>query len=196
MNFIKNNAINFGSRVINNYLTGNLQGINANAVSEDFNNWNILDENGERVLTFDSFIKSSVNSESKVTQMPVERGSFVDYNIVKTPLNMSVTLVKSGSSDELSEYVNTLLELVDSTKLVTVITPEKEYNNMKIVKVNFDRSTDNGVNIILAECNFLEIRQVQSKYGNARLQGKSSRGLQQPKAKETSGLKGILSYIS
>ena len=193
MNFIKNNAINFGSRIINNYLTGNLQGINA--VSEDFNNWNIIDENGERVLTFDSFIKSSVNSESKVTQMPVERGSFVDYNIVKTPLNMTVTLVKSGSSDELSEYVNTLLELVDSTKLVTVITPEKEYNNMKIVKVNFDRSTDKGVNIILAECNFLEIRQVQSKYGNARLRGKSSRGLQQPK-KETSGLKGILSYIS
>lgn len=194
MNFIKNNAINFGSRIINNYLTGNLQGINA--VSEDFNNWNIIDENGERVLTFDSFIKSSVNSESKVTQMPVERGSFVDYNIVKTPLNMSVTLVKSGSSDELSEYVNTLLELVDSTKLVTVITPEKEYNNMKIVKVNFDRSTDKGVNIILAECNFLEIRQVQSKYGNARLQGKRSRGLQQPKSKETSGLKGILGYIS
>ena len=194
MNFIKNNAINFGSRVINNYLTGNLQ--NINAVSEDFNNWNIIDENGERVLTFDSFIKSSVNSESKVTQMPVERGSFVDYNIVKTPLNMTVTLVKSGSSDELSEYVNTLLELVDSTKLVTVITPEKEYNNMKIIKVNFDRSTDNGVNIILAECNFLEIRQVQSKYGNARLQGKRSRGLQQPKPKETSAIKGILSYIS
>ena len=194
MNFIKNNAINFGSRVINNYLTGSKQ--NINAVSEDFNNWNIIDENGQRVLTFDSFIKSSVNSESKVTQMPVEKGSFVDYNIVKTPLNMSVTLVKSGSSDELSEYVNTLLELVDSTKLVTVITPEKEYNNMKIVKVNFDRSTDNGVNIILAECNFLEIRQVQSKYGNSRLQGKSSRGLQQPKAKETSGLKGILGYIS
>lgn len=195
MNFVKNNSVNFGSKAINNYLTGNLQG--ANAVSEDFNNWNILDENGQRVLTFDSFIKSSVNSESKVTQMPVEKGSFVDYNIVKTPLNMSVTLVKSGSSDELSEYVNTLLELVDSTKLVTVITPEKEYNNMKIVKVNFDRSTDNGVNIILAECNFLEIRQVQSKYGNARLQGKTSRGLQQPKAnKETSGLKGILGYIS
>ena len=194
MNFIKNNAINFGSRVINNYLTGSKQ--NINAVSEDFNNWNILDENGQRVLTFDSFIKSSVNSESKVTQMPVERGSFVDYNIVKTPLNLSVTLVKSGSSDELSEYVNTLLELVDSTKLVTVITPEKEYNNMKIIKVNFDRSTDNGVNIILAECNFLEIRQVQSKYGNSKLQGKSSRGLQQPKAKETSGLKGILGYIS
>src|SRR5574344_1658146 len=194
MNFIKNNAINFGSRVINNYLTGNLQ--NINAVSEDFNNWNIVDEEGERVLTFDSFIKSSVNSESKVTQMPVEKGSFVDYNIIKTPLNMTVTLVKSGSSDELSEYVNTLLELVDITKLVTVITPEKEYNNMKLTKVNFDRSTDNGVNIILAECNFLEIRQVQSKYGNAKLHGKTSRVLQQPKTKETSALKGILGYIS
>ena len=33
-NFIKNNAVNFGSRIINNYLTGNLQGINA--VNEDF----------------------------------------------------------------------------------------------------------------------------------------------------------------
>ena len=53
------------------------------------------------------------------------------------------------------------------------------------------------MNIILAECNFLEIRQVQSKYGNARLQGKTSRGLQQPKAKakETSGLKGILGKL-
>ena len=45
MNFVKNNSVNFGSKAINNYLTGNLQG--ANAVSEDFNNLNILDENGQ-----------------------------------------------------------------------------------------------------------------------------------------------------
>ena len=94
MNFVKNNSVNFGSKVINNYLTGNLQG--TNAVSEDFNNWNIVDENGQRVLTFDSFIKSSVNSESKVTQMPVEKGSFVDYNIVKTPLNITKKVGMSG----------------------------------------------------------------------------------------------------
>ena len=76
--------------------------------------------------------------------------------------------------------------------------PKKEVKKdaPKPPKKENNKPAEKEVNIILAECNFLEIRQVQSKYGNARLQGKSSRGLQQPKPKETSAIKGILSYIS
>lgn len=155
--------------------------------------WTILNENAEEAFDFDVFLKQSVKSESKVTTMPVEQGSFVAYNIVQSPMEINCVLSKRGFPQDLRVYTSALLALVDSTDLVSIITPEREYFNMKLTKLAFDRSVDNGIDIIYAECSFLEIRQVTSQYTNARIARKVSRGRQQPR-KETSFLQGSAEY--
>lgn len=187
---IQNSGINFGNNIINQAVGRGIDAVTALIGVDLLNVWSIVDEVGQKVFDFDSFLTSSVNSESKITQMPVELGSFATYNLVKTPLDISVSLVKQGSSYELSAYVDALLSFVDNLTLLSIVTPEKEYKNMKLVKVNFERSAENGTDRIIADCHFLEVRQVVSQYGNARLSKKQSRGQQQPK--ETSILGGIL----
>lgn len=142
--------------------------------------WTILNESADEAFEFDVFMNANVKSEVKVTQMPVENGSFVAYNMVGSPLEINCVLAKRGMPQDLRVYTEALLALVDSTELVSIITPEREYQSMKLTKISFDRSSDTGTDIIYAECNFIEIRQVSSQYTNARVARKVSRGHQQP----------------
>lgn len=189
-------TVNYGSKFLNSKLNYGINYLENYARQYDPlgvfpARWTILNEEAEEAFDFDVFFRQNIKSESKVTQMAVEQGSFVDYNIVKTPLLSNCVLVKQGFPQDLRVYVDALLALVDSTDLVSIITPEKEYLNMKLIKCEIDRTTDNGVDTIYADCSFIEIRQVTSQYTNARVARKVSRGRQQPK--ETSFFSGIKS---
>lgn len=154
--------------------------------------WTILNENADEAFSFDVFLNANIRSEVKVTQMPVENGSFVAFNMVGSPLEINCVLAKRGFPQDLRVYTEALFTLVDSTDLVSIITPEREYSHMKLTKVNFDRTSDTGTDIIYAECNFVEIRQVSSQYTNARVARKVSRGQQQ--GTDTSLIAGGLDY--
>lgn len=196
---VANKAVNYGNKWLNNKINYGINYARNFIRSYDFlgilpEQWTLLDYDGEKAFEFSAFMQASVKSESKVTQMPVEGGSFVAYNLVKTPLEINCVLAKQGFPPDLTAYVEALLTYVDSTDLLSIVTPDKEYKDMKLTKVSFDRSAENGVDIIYAECSFVEIKQVQSKYTSARVGGKRSRGRQQ--GKETSALQGFKNWIA
>lgn len=182
-----NGKIVYGANTVKNYLRQfDYLGVMAQE-------WTLLDEAGEKAFDFDAFLNASIKSESKVAQAPVENGSFVAYNISKTPLEISCVLAKKGFPEELQPTVDALLEYVDNTALLSIITPEHEYENMKLTKISFDRSADSGVDLIVAECSFIEIKQVTTQYTSARLGKRVNRGRQQPQ--ETSALAGGLAML-
>lgn len=182
-----NNKLNLGVTYANNYLRQfDILGI----MPEQ---WTILNNGGSKAIEFTSFYKANTKLESKVTQMPVENGSFVSYNIVDTPLEMEVTLIKQGLPQDLQDVVNTLLDYISNTELVSIVTPDCEYPNMKLTKANFERSAENGTDRLICECNFVEVRQFEVEYTSARVAQKQSRGQQQ--TKPTSALAGGLSMI-
>lgn len=177
------NKINFGLNYAKNY-----------ARKFDFfgilpEQWTLLDDAGEKAFEFDSFSNLNLKSESKVIQAPVENGSFVMYNKTNTPLEISCTLIKKGFPEDLQTYVDALLEYADNTKLLSIVTPDREYQNMNLTSVSFSRSAEGGVNLIMAECAFTEIRQVTPEYTSARVGKKVSRGRQQGKPRS------MLSYL-
>lgn len=151
--------------------------------------WTLLDDAGEKAFAFDSFSNLNLKSESKVIQAPVESGGFVMYNKLNTPLEIKCTLIKKGSPEDLQVYVDALLEYADNTNLLSIVTPDREYQNMNLTSVSFSRSAEGGVNLIMAECAFTEIRQVTPEYTSARVGKKVSRGRQQGKPRS------MLSYL-
>lgn len=151
--------------------------------------WTLLDSEGEKAFDFDSFAKLNLKSESKIIQAPVEKGSFVMYNKLNTPLELKCVLIKQGLPEELQTYVDALLDYADSTNLLSIVTPDKEYTSMNLVSVSFDRSAEGGVNFIAADCAFTEVRQVTPEYTSARVAKKVNRGRQQGKPRS------MLSYI-
>lgn len=188
---IANKAVNYGNKWLNNKINYGLNYAENFVRQFDFlgmlpERWTILDDKGEKVLDFDAFHKTDISADAKIISAPVEGGSFVMYNKTRAPLELSCTLIKQGFPADLQAYVDQLLIYVDAVTLVSIVTPDKEYQNMNLTKVKFTRSAENGVDMIMAECNFQEVRQVTLQYTSAKLAQKTSRGRQQ--GKETSFL--------
>ena len=181
-----NKAVDYGNKWLNSKLS---YGVNyaRNYVRQfDFfgilpERWTLLDSEGEKAFDFDSFSSLNLKSESKVIQAPVEGGGFVMYNKTNTPLEIKCVLIKKGFPDELQPYIDALLDYTDNTDLLSIVTPDHEYQNMNLTSVSFSRSAEGGVNVIMAECAFTEIRQVTPQYTSARVGGKVNRGRQQGK---------------
>lgn len=178
--------VNYGNKWLNNKINFGLNYAENYARQLDFfgvlpERWTILDEGGQKAFDFDSFNTASIKSESKVIQAPVEGGSFVMYNKLNTPLELNCTLIKQGYPADLQAYVDALLEYADSTDLLSIVTPDKEYQNMNLSKVSFDRAADKGINLIIADCSFIEVRQVELEFTSAKVAKKASRGRQQTK---------------
>lgn len=180
--------INYGSQYLNSRINaGGLSGLpDVNLTDNGSQAWTILDETGGQAFAFDVFEKSNYKGESKIVQSPVEEGSFASYNMTLTPQEVGCTLIKRGRSDDLSAFINALQAFVESTDLLTVVTPEREYQNMKLTKATFDRSIDNGTDCIVADLSFQEVREITSEYTTVEMQEKTQRGIQQSK-KVTAG---------
>lgn len=176
--------INYGSQYLNSRInTGGLSALpNVNIADNGSQAWTILDETGEQAFSFDVFEKSNYKGESKIVQSPVEEGSFASYNMTLTPQEVGCTLIKHGRSDDLSIFINALQAFVENTDLLTVVTPEREYQNMKLTKATFDRSVDNGTDCIVADLSFQEVREITSEYTTVEMQEKTQRGVQQGKS--------------
>lgn len=195
---VANKAVNYGNKWLNSKLNYGLDYAKNYVRQFDFfgvlpERWTVLDTAGQKAFDFDAFNKLSLKSESKVIQAPVEGGGFIMYNKTNTPLELQCVLIKKGSPTELQTYVDALLTYADSTDLVSIVTPDREYQNMNLAKVSFERSAEGGVNLIAADCNFLEIRQVTAQYTSARVGQKVGRGRQQ--GKSSSGGTSILSAV-
>ena len=175
--------INYGSQYLNSRINaGGFSSLpDVNIADNGSQAWTILDETGEQAFSFDVFEKSNYKGESKIVQSPVEEGSFASYNMTLTPQEVGCTLIKRGRSDDLSAFINALQAFVESTDLLTVVTPEREYTNMKLIKATFDRSIDNGTDCIVADLSFQEVREITSEYTTVEMQEKTQRGVQQSK---------------
>ena len=175
--------VNYGSQYLNSRINaGGLSGLpDVNLADNSSQAWTILDETGEQAFSFDVFEKSNYKGESKIVQSPVEEGSFASYNMTLTPQEVGCTLIKRGGSDDLSVFINALQAFVESTDLLTVVTPEREYQSMKLTKATFDRSIDNGTDCIVADLSFQEVREITSEYTTVEMQEKTQRGIQQGK---------------
>ncbi len=194
MGVIADKAVSYGNKWLDNKINFGLNYAKNYARQFDFlgimpEQWTLLDSEGEKAFDFDSFAKLNLKSESKIIQAPVERGSFVMYNKLNTPLELKCVLIKQGLPEELQTYVDALLDYADSTNLLSIVTPDKEYSNMNLVSVSFDRSAEVGINLIIADCAFTEVRQVTPEYTSARVAKKVNRGRQQGKPRS------MLSYI-
>lgn len=191
---VANKVVNYGNKWLNSKLNYGLNYAKNYVRQFDFfgvlpEQWTVLDLSGEKAFDFDSFSRLNLKSESKVMQAAVEGGGFVMYNKLNTPLELQCVLIKKGFPSDLQAYVDSLLEYGDNTDLVSIVTPDREYQNMNLTKVAITRTADNGVDVIVAECSFIEVRQVTVEYTSARVGKKVSRGRQQ--GKQTSMLKAL-----
>ena len=127
--------------------------------------WTVSDdESGQPLLEFDTFLGLDYAQDAKVPQQPIEQGSFAAYNKVGSPYLVKVVLAKSGDASTLKAFADALEELVRGMRLVSVVTPERVYRSANVTSLRWQRTTETGVDRLIAELGLEEIRQVAPVY--------------------------------
>ena len=99
-------------------------------------------------------------------------------------MNMDITgeYIK-GTHDEIMSALTRLEVISEGTDLITIITPDNVYSDFNIVKFQYSRKVEDGIDIIYCDIGFEEVRQVESQYTNTKVPKTQQRGRQQ--AQET-----------
>jgi hypothetical protein len=144
--------------------------------------------------------------ETKVSDFPLEQGSFASYNKVEAAAAPVVTLCFTGSESDRRTFLEAIDVAVKSTELYSVVTPEATYIDYSVERYNYSRRSSKGATLLLVEISLREIRQVSSQYaqsGNGQIdQPKdagaapvSDNGKVQAPTSDTSTLKAIANKI-
>lgn len=107
--------------------------------------------------------------ETRVSDFPIERGSFASYNKVELPASPTVTLCFAGSESDRSAFLTAIDEACKSTALYSVVTPEVTYIEYSIERYNYQRRSSRGATLLIVEISLKEIRQVSAAYTTSQI---------------------------
>jgi hypothetical protein len=152
----------------------------------------------ESILSTNAF---EFSKETRISDYPIEQGSFASYNKVELPANPIVTLAFSGSESDRTMFLNQIAAACVSTELYSIATPEVVYLNYSLERYNYVRRAERGATLLLVEISLKEIRQVSASYSsiqtpinqpqNANATPQTNTGPVQPAAPQQSTLKSL-----
>src|SRR6185312_2482502 len=127
--------------------------------------WGILDSTGKPVITPDSFINFDNRNEWVITNAPVQAGAFASYNKTIVPYDVALRLRKGGTLQTRTEFLKQIERIAGDTNLYTVLTPEKSYPDVNVVRFEVTRRGVHGA-YLLAEVDifFKHVQQVTAQY--------------------------------
>lgn len=168
------------------------------------NVWGLVNEFGVPVVLADNVLGLSFQSASTIVNAPIEGGSFASYNKIATPSQAVVQMSKgSGGAFQRGAFLAQLLALEGSTLKFYVISPEFVHRNMCITNVDYARSAQEGVQLIVVNVSLEEVREVKVNYSFEEVEAPSDAkavdgGSVQPKdaTANTSILKGLANKVT
>lgn len=120
------------------------------------------------VAIADSVVSVDYHQDSRISDFPVEAGSFGSYNKVATPYDARVRLSCGSDPATRAAFLRDIELAVSSTTLYHVVTPDKTYLSANIVAYDYRREQHAGEGLIVADIILREVRQIAlSMYSNS-----------------------------
>ena len=116
------------------------------------------------VAQADSVVDFGYRNEARISNFPVQAGSFANYNKVASPFEVMIRMTKGGTLADRTTFLAAIETASKSLDLYDVVTPEKTYINSNIQGYSYRREARNGANLIIVDLIILEIRQVTAQY--------------------------------
>ena len=126
--------------------------------------WGVLDSNGNPVMSADTVLNVDYRNDQRVSNFPVQEGSFASYDKINNPYSCRVSMAKGGKESERAKFIDDVDFVAKSLDLFTIVTPEKVYRNANVEGYDYSRTVDDGAYMYTVELRFTEIRQVTATY--------------------------------
>lgn len=115
----------------------------------------------QSTISFD-FLK-----EFRISDFPVEAGSFASYNKVQMPENPVVTISLSGNESDRQTFLNAIDAASNSLDFYFVNTPESVFGPYSIERYTYTRRASKGATLLTVEISLKEIRQVSASFSQS-----------------------------
>ncbi len=122
--------------------------------------WGVFNKLGDPIAIFDNVLSIDARDAMRVSNYPIENGSFKSYNKVETPIDIRIVLTRGGTEQQRSDFIVAIRDAEKSLDLVTVVTPEVTYENMTIEAFDYSRTQVDGAGMIKAVLTLVEVRQI------------------------------------
>lgn len=130
--------------------------------------WGIFMANGQPAVTADSTISFDFRKEWRISDYPVEQGSFQTYNKVETPSDIRVRMAVSGAESR-GPFLASVAAMCKALDLLTVVTPDAVYPSMNAVHYDYRREQRSGGSLIQVDVWFEEVRvTAQTQFTNTK----------------------------
>ncbi len=129
--------------------------------------WQIFDEDSNEILEDCSFHSYTFSSKSRLAEVPLEEGSFAEYNKINSASILSLVLLFSGSDSQSVQLLATLDNQKQSVSKLQIISPEKIFNNFTLQEFSYKKEANSG--IMQIELEFVEIKEIALSYTSSSL---------------------------
>lgn len=127
--------------------------------------WTITDENGKPILPIYSVNGiPSITAGGEAVSAPVEENSFQSYNKTTAPIAIQIEIVFQGTNSELQNALTKTLELKNSTRLFSIVTPYYEFQSMTLASFDYSQTTTDGQGSVVVKMNCQEVKEVAAAY--------------------------------
>jgi hypothetical protein len=124
----------------------------------------------DRAIELSSVVEVDVAGDSRVSDYPIQTGSFVTYNKVANPNIITLRITKDGSETSRLELLQWLETQKNDTSLFDILTPEYRYTGMTLVGYRMSRSARAGAAMITADTLWQEVREKTALYSTSRIE--------------------------
>ena len=168
--------------------TGLILASDAASIAQSFGppQWGIFDNQTlQPLLTADTVLALEYKRDFRISDFPVESGSFATYNKVISPFDISISLAFSGTLSLLQSvlsggavgavisqfatgtdqqttnrrnFLNAMELQVASLSLCKIVTPEQTYSNCTMTHYDYRRETKRGATLIVVDVQLREVR--------------------------------------
>lgn len=144
--------------------------------------WGLYDIKDGKVSRADSVFSLDFKGASKISEVPLQNGSFAAYNKVQLPNFQLLRLVKKGNDLERNQFLTEIDNAKKSTDLYYIVTPERTYFNISIEDYAYKRTAQDGVSMLIVDITLKEIRQVRPAFSTVKLESAKTPTAVSPKA--------------
>lgn len=146
--------------------------------------WGLFQQGGLPLITADSVVTMGYKQDWSISNYPVEGGAFETYDKVQLPFEIRLQFSKGGSSLAKATFLESLSEIAGNTQLYDVYTADRVYNNVTIMRYNYDREALKGVGLLVVDVYVIQVSvtatQQFSNTVNPASASPSSTGISQP----------------
>jgi hypothetical protein len=113
---------------------------------------------GEVAVTADNVASFEFRQDMRLSNFPVEEGSFATYNKVQLPYDVRLQFSTGGSAADRQALIDSVDAVIASVDLFDAVTPEKVYESINPTHQSIRRTSRNGVGMVVIDVYCEEVR--------------------------------------